>query len=282
MFHVEQKKTNIKVVDHFLTKETFVLSKTDIPGMLRTTPPPTEKQIGKYYNSKQYTSHNSSKKNTFSFFYRLLRSLNFRFKFSFLDKKKINANILDFGSGEGYFINKIKPEGFFVFGVDPFLPDLSKNIFNSIYNDSLSVKNFKHITAWHSLEHVHDIDKTVLRFFELLEDHGTAIVAVPNHQSFDAQYYRDKWAAYDVPRHLWHFDKEAIKSFFSSRGFSFISSSPMLLDAYYVSLLSEKNNNSRLKILRAIIIGTFSNVKAFFTKQYSSNVFVFKKTNTNI
>ena len=67
MFHVEQKKINIKVVDHFLTKETFVLSKTDIPGMLRTTPPPTQKQIGKYYKSKLYTSHNSSQKNTFSF-----------------------------------------------------------------------------------------------------------------------------------------------------------------------------------------------------------------------
>ena len=127
-----------------------------------------------------------------------------------------------------------------------------------------------------------ELENVIKRFYQILDDDGALIVAVPNYRSFDANYYKSFWAAYDAPRHLWHFDKKSIKEIFSSHGFRFIKSKPLLFDAYYVSLLSEKYKKSKFRIFNSIVVGTLSNLKAFFTKEYSSNVFVFKKSKTNI
>ena len=113
--------------------------------------------------------------------------------------------------------------------------------------------------------------------YDLLEENGTLILAVPNYSSYDARHYKQYWAGFDVPRHLWHFDKKAVQEIFTKLGFSFVSNHPLLIDSYYASLLSEKYKKSSLKTLRAFFVGTLSNLKAVFTKQYSSNIFVFKK-----
>ena len=113
--------------------------------------------------------------------------------------------------------------------------------------------------------------------YDLLDEKGTIIVGVPNYLSFDARYYKGFWAAYDVPRHLWHFDKKSLKEVFENKGLKFVKSSPMIFDAYYVSLLSESYKKSTFKILKSIFVGTISNTLALFTKEYSSNIFVFKK-----
>ena len=281
MFHVEQKETHIEVVDHFLTKEKFKIQHTSVPGLLQTKPIPPKEDINKYYKSEKYISHNSRKKGLFFFFYRFLRSINFYAKYRFLSINN-NPNVLDFGSGEGYFLNKLKKKGFNVYGVDPSVTCSLPDIYKSIFTQELGNQKFGHITAWHSIEHVHELQKTVSHMYDLLDEKGSLIVAVPNYLSFDARYYKNFWAAYDAPRHLWHFDKKSLKEFFENKGFKLIKSSPMILDAYYISLLSESYKKSPLKIFKSIFVGTISNVLAFFTKEYSSNIFVFKKTKINI
>ena len=278
MFHVEQKKTYIEVVDHFLTKEKFKIQTTSVPGLLQTNPTPTKEDINKYYKSERYISHNSRKRGVFFFFYRLLRSVNFYTKYRFLSRTNDNRNVLDFGSGEGYFLNMLKKRGLNACGVDPSVTSLLPNVYKSIFAEQLNNQKFSHITAWHSIEHVHELEKTISRMYDLLDEKGTIIVATPNYLSFDARYYKSFWAAYDVPRHLWHFDKKSLKEVFENKGFKLIKSSPMLLDAYYVSLLSESYKKSIFKIFKSIFVGTISNTLAFFTKEYSSNVFVFKKS----
>ena len=114
---------------------------------------------------------------------------------------------------------------------------------------------------------------------DLLEPKGRLVIAVPNYESYDAVFYKSFWAGYDTPRHLWHLNQKAVINMFAKKGLTFRYSRPMLLDAFYVSYLSEINKKSRLPILNAFFIGLFSNVKAIFTKQYSSNLFVFEKTN---
>jgi len=282
MFHVEQKKTYIEVFDHFLTKEKFKIQKTPIKGLLQTNPSPTKEDIIKYYKSEKYISHNSEKKGLFFFFYRFLRAVNFYTKFRFLSTKSYNQKSLDFGSGEGYFLKKLQKKGFNAFGVDTYVTDSPPNIYPSIFTHQLDGQKFKYITAWHSIEHVHDLQKTVSRMYDLLDEKGALIVAVPNYLSFDARHYKSFWAAYDAPRHLWHFDKKSLKKVFENQGFRFIKSSPLILDAYYVSFLSESYKKSTFKTLKSIFVGTISNVLAFFTKEYSSNIFVFKKAKTNI
>ena len=277
MFHVEQKNTHLEVVDHFLTKEKFKIQKTSVPGLLQTTPAPTKEGIIKYYKSERYISHDSSKKGVFFFFYRFLRSVNFYTKYRFLSSPKNNRNVLEFGSGEGYFLNKLKKRGIKACGVDPSVTTSLTTVYKSIFAEQLNSQKFSHITAWHSIEHVHELEKTISRMYDLLDEKGTVIVAVPNYLSFDARYYKKFWAAYDVPRHLWHFDKKSLKEVFENKGFKLVKSSPMILDAYYVSLLSESYKKSTFKILKSIFMGTISNTLALFTKEYSSNIFVFKK-----
>ena len=278
MFHVEQKKTYIEVVDHFLTKEKFKIQTTSVPGLLQTNPTPTKEDINKYYKSERYISHNSRKRGVFFFFYRLLRSVNFYTKYRFLSRTNDNRNVLDFGSGEGYFLNMLKKRGFNARGVDSSVKSLLPNVYKSIFAEQLNGQKFSHITAWHSIEHVHELEKTISRMYDLLDEKGTIIIAVPNYLSFDARHYKSFWAAYDTPRHLWHFDKKSLKEVFENKGFKLIKSSPMLLDAYYVSLLSESYKKSMFKIFKSIFVGTISNTLAFFTKEYSSNIFVFKKS----
>ena len=278
MFHVEQKKTYIEVVDHFLTKEKFKIQTTSVPGLLQTNPTPTKEDINKYYKSERYISHNSRKRGVFFFFYRLLRSVNFYTKYRFLSRANDNRNVLDFGSGEGYFLNMLKKRGLNAYGVDSSAACLLPNVYKSIFAEQLNSQKFSHITAWHSIEHVHELENTISRMYDLLDEKGTIIVATPNYLSFDARYYKSFWAAYDVPRHLWHFDKKSLKEVFENKGFKLIKSSPMLLDAYYVSLLSESYKKSIFKIFKSVFVGTISNTLAFFTKEYSSNVFVFKKS----
>tara|TARA_Y200000002_G_scaffold239669_1_gene198011 strand:- start:5528 stop:6367 length:840 start_codon:yes stop_codon:yes gene_type:complete len=277
MFHVEQKKTYIEVVDHFLTKEKFKIQKTPVPGLLQTIPTPTKEDIIKYYKSERYISHNSRKAGVFFFFYRFLRSINFYAKYRFLSSTQNNRNVLDFGSGEGYFLNKLKKRGIKSCGVDSSPSPSLTAVYKSIFAEELNSQKFSHITAWHSIEHVHELEKTISRMYDLLDEKGTIIVGVPNYLSFDARYYKRFWAAYDVPRHLWHFDKKSLKEVFENKGFKLVKSSPLILDAYYVSLLSESYQKSTLKLLKSIFVGTISNTLAFFNKEYSSNIFVFKK-----
>ena len=282
MFHVEQKETHIEVVDHFLTKETFTIKKTPIKGLLKTHPAPSKNKIQLYYRSDKYISHNSTTPGVFFFIYRVIRSFNFWFKYKFVGKKELFSKTLDFGSGDQYFMEQLKRRNHNVFGIDPLKSNISKQVYGSVFDESLDSKNFSCITAWHSLEHVHELETIIARFHKILDYNGTVIVAVPNYRSFDARFYKSFWAAYDVPRHLWHFDKKSIKKVFSNNGFSFIKSAPLLFDSYYVSLLSERYKKSTFRVFNSIVVGTVSNIIAFFTKEYSSNIFVFKKSKTNI
>ena len=282
MFHVEQKETHIEVVDHFLTKETFTIKKTPIKGLLKTHPAPSKNKIQGYYRSDKYISHNSTTPGVFFFIYRVIRSFNFWFKYKFVGKKELFSKTLDFGSGDQYFMEQLQRRNHNVFGIDPLKSNISKQVYGSVFDESLDSKNFSCITAWHSLEHVHELENIIARFHKILDDNGTVIVAVPNYRSLDARLYKSFWAAYDVPRHLWHFDKKSIKKVFSNNGFSFIKSAPLLFDSYYVSLLSERYKKSIFRVFNSIVVGTVSNIIGFFTKEYSSNIFVFKKSKTNI
>ena len=277
MFHVEQQQTHIKTKDFLVSKEEFVIAKTSDFGLLKTLPSPSKDKIHKYYKSDKYTSHHSQKSSIFNFIYRTSRKLNLFFK-----KKHLNLNscknLLDFGSGDGFFIQSISESNIRVFGVEPVLPTKSSNVFKQLSDVQKKGLQFSTITAWHSLEHTLDIHQTSQALVDLLEEKGRLVVAVPNYESYDALFYKTFWAGYDTPRHLWHFNQKAIIHMFVKRGLTFRYSKPMLLDAFYVSYLSEINKNSRGQILSAFIIAFFSNLKAVFTNQYSSNLFVFEKT----
>ncbi len=127
---------------------------------------------------------------------------------------------------------------------------------------------------WHVLEHVPDLEKQIQELKRLLKPNGTIIIAVPNYKSFDAQHYGKFWAAYDVPRHLWHFSKTSIAKLFERENMQLVKVLPMIFDSFYVSLLSGKYKTGKMNFLSGFIIGLRSNLKAKQNLQFSSHIYV--------
>ena len=146
------------------------------------------------------------------------------------------------------------------------------------YNENENIKggSLQVITLWHVLEHVTDLEDTITFFKSTLNKDGILIIAVPNPASYDAKYYKEYWAAYDVPRHLYHFEENTVKQLFSNYKFQLIETKPMKFDSFYVSMLSEKYKTGSVNLVKAFWIGLLSNLKAKNSSSYSSTIYVFK------
>ena len=273
-------KTPIKIKDHFLSKESFVVTNYK-PGVLKTEPTLNSKELKKYYNSDKYLSH--SKSNTFfGKIYTIASSLMLSSRYNMI-KKHINhkSNIVDFGCGKGEFVLKLTNKGYTCFGVEN----------NDLAISQLKRQNIKHyesfqglpektdlIMFWHSFEHVSNYESVLNSLKSLTSKNAKVLIALPNYLSFDARYYGSGWAAFDVPRHRFHFSPMGLKSVMADFGFKLVNTHPLYLDAFYISMISEKYKNNKLYFLFGILVGLISNLIALFNSNYSSSVFVFKKT----
>ena len=269
------------VKDHFLTGESFEIKKVS-EGVLTTLPKTNTNDLRHYYNSKSYHSHTSSKSLMSKLYDLSSKFMVFRkikFVSRFLKGKK---TLLDFGCGRGEILLSAKKRGFEVYGVE-FMPSAQKELITKnikVYNRLESVSNpVNAITFWHSLEHINDVNQVLMLCRKCLKDKGILVVAVPNYDSFDAKHYKNFWAAYDVPRHRFHFNKKGLLKTVQKYGFKHLSTKPMFLDSVYVSILSEKYKGTKMYYLFGFFVGFVSNLFALFSKQYSSNIFIFEKTN---
>jgi 2-polyprenyl-3-methyl-5-hydroxy-6-metoxy-1,4-benzoquinol methylase len=217
--------------------------------------------------------------------YKLTRSFSLEWKKKKILRNTIEGSILDFGCGTGDFLNTMKNSGWTITGVEPSAEArLKAEILTSIkINDSLeelSTQTFDVITAWHVIEHVPDLPQTVQKLKNSLKKGGIIFIAVPNFQSPDAIKYKEHWAGFDVPRHLWHFSKKSMSTLFDSVGLKLVDTIPMKLDAYYVSMLSEKYKNKNNMNLSCLIKGFLSGLKSNFLARrkinYSSLIYVAK------
>lgn len=192
------------------------------------------------------------------------------------------GKLLDLGAGTGDFLSEAKTKGWDTFGVEPNSDarKLAAKKGVDLFENSASFPDghFDVISMWHVLEHVPDLEKQIKELDRLLKPDGLLVIAVPNFKSYDAKEYKEFWAAYDVPRHLYHFSPEAIKKIFKKSGFSLTSQKGLFFDAFYVSLLSEKYRTGSSNIFRAIRVGSRSNLNAKSTGNYSSLAYFFRKS----
>ena len=276
------KKLDLK--DYFLTGEKFEIYEDSETEVLYTLPQPIE-NLGKYYESENYISHTDGKKSIFERFYQIAKSINLNNKLELINKIANGKKILDYGCGVGDYLEFMQKNGYDVLGMEP--NDSARKIAQSkigkdkVVSTELEQINekFDVITLWHVLEHIPNLNEIIAQLKNHLTENGTLIIAVPNHQSYDAKYYGEKWAAYDVPRHLWHFTEDSIRKLFNNFGMKIESVHPMKLDAFYVSLLSEKYKGNKLGFLNAIRVGIQSNMKAKKTGEYSSLIYTIKIQN---
>ena len=265
--------------DHLVSEEEFHISGYE-NGILKTDPVPED--LGKYYESEDYISHSDSKNNLQDKVYQLVKSHMLTKKAKWVRRYLKQGDILDFGAGTGEFLNTMKKFLWNVEGVEPnkTARDLAilKGLNLKADLSELRIKKFDVISLWHVLEHLPDLENKIGEFYDLLNEEGIIIIAVPNHRSYDAEFYKENWAAWDVPRHIWHFSRKGLKEKFSENNFELIDEKPLKFDSYYVSLLSEKNKNSSGNPLKAFYRGFISNRKAKNTGEYSSIAYFFKKT----
>jgi 2-polyprenyl-3-methyl-5-hydroxy-6-metoxy-1,4-benzoquinol methylase len=278
-------KKIMQCTDFTVSRETFDIVQCSNCGFKYTNPRPDEKSIGKYYESEDYVSHSNSKKGIINTVYHWVRNYSLRKKVELINKQSKKGNLLDIGCGTGEFLSTAVADGWIGQGIEPndkarnqAISNYSLNVLPEEGIKSLNTEHFDVITMWHVLEHVHNLNERVEELYSLLKPGGKAIIAVPNCSSFDASTYGNNWAAYDVPRHLYHFTPETIKALFRKHKFEHIQSYPMKFDSFYVSMLTEKNVHQKNKLFPAFLNGFKSNMKTKNdAEKYSSVIYVFVK-----
>lgn len=271
----------LMIKDYFLTQEEFILKKNSRFGFLETHPQPIE-NLNKYYESEEYLSHTDSNKSFTDKLYQWIKNINIRHKFSMLGKVNSEMKLLDYGCGVGDFLAHAQNKNLEIYGVEPNenARKIAQKKVGEIYISDSELKNldetFDIITLWHVLEHIPDLFEFIKELKTHLKPDGQILIAVPNHLSFDAKFYKKHWAAYDVPRHLWHFSPESMEKLFNSFGMKIENKYPLWFDSFYVSLLSEKYKKTSLGFIRACCVAFISNLIGIFTGNYSSIVYKIK------
>ena len=281
MMKLQKENFPLKVKDHLVTGEEFTLVLDPEKEMLLTKPQPKTNILSKYYESDDYISHTDNKKGIVSFLYQTVKKKSLKNKLNLITSLKKDAkSVLDIGAGTGDFLNFVKSDTRSVFEIEPNQKarELAhqKRIYLEENLNDIKGKSFDVITMWHVLEHIANLEETIKEVEALLNPNGILIIAVPNFNSFDAAYYKNYWAAFDVPRHLWHFSRNTMKNLFSDK-LILQETIPMIFDSFYVSLLSEKNKTGKQNLIKAFFIGLLSNISAFKSEEYSSLIYCYKK-----
>ena len=242
---------------------------------------PGKENIGAYYQSQDYISHSDTSKGLVNSIYHKVRKRTLIQKRNLIEtitgEKK--GNILDVGAGTGAFLNTMKIANWNGIGIEPDknAREKAKELYGIILENlekiySLPPHSFDAITMWHVLEHVHDLHEYVDQLKKLLSSTGKLFIAVPNYTSHDAKIYKEFWAAYDVPRHLYHFSPKAMKNLLNAHGFNIEKTKPMWFDSIYVSMLSEQYKTGNSHPIKAISNGSISNLTTLFNNSKCSSL----------
>ncbi len=272
------------VKDYFLSHEDFSIWKCNNCALQFTNPRPEAENLGKYYESDEYLSHDTQSNGALGKLYQFLREINIKRKYKIVSNLKSAGSILDIGCGTGEFLHYFQRRNWNCLGIEP--NQAARNFAKNHYQlkveeeqglNDLSPETFDIISMWHVLEHVLDVNKRIEEAKRLLKPGGFLIIALPNPSSWDAGYYKAFWAGLDVPRHLYHFSPEAFANLAIRHDLKLDDTLPMKFDAYYVSLLSERYKKTPIPILSAFFKGMKSNSKAAKTGNYSSLIYVLNK-----
>ena len=285
----EKTQIHLWVKDLFLTNEAFEIHECLKCGLLFTEPRPKPEEIGKYYQSEEYYSHQENKKGFVPRIYEAVKSVNLKTKYKMATKGLEPGRMLEIGCGAGDFLHTMEKHGWTCTGIEPSesakeiaTKKVKAKLLNPQEIDKLEDESFDLITMWHVLEHVDNLKEEIKQLQRLLKKGGRLVLALPNFKSADAQYYKEYWAAYDVPRHLNHFCRESINNIFKTTDFKRIKTDKLVWDAYYISFMSEKYMNHSLPLLKGAWKGLRSNCKARKNGEWSSLVYILERPKPKI
>ncbi len=278
--------------DHTVSGEEFHIVRCKNCGFKFTNPRPDESSIDQYYQSEDYISHSDTKRGLIHQIYHWVRKRALESKLQLVEQvyqaqgvSEEKKRLLDYGSGTGHFLEVCQQAGWEIYGLEPDTGArakakelLGKELEANLFEADFPSGAFQVVTLWHVLEHVHQLDRTIAHLKQLLSPEGRLVVAVPNHKSWDAQTFQSSWAAYDVPRHLYHFAPDSLERLFANHGMQLERYLPMYYDAYYISLLSGQYKRGWMNYPLAVWQGFRSNQWAAQHKNlYSSLIYIIRK-----
>ena len=267
--------------DHFISNEVFQVFACHDCGFKFTQDYPEESEIGKYYESEVYISHSDTSKGFSNKLYRLARNLMSRRKCGIIEEvtEMNTGHLLDIGSGTGYFADTMLRAGWKVTGIE--INEKARRFSTSQFGlevidpadiSTLQTGSFDCVTLWHVLEHFHDPFRYSSEILRLLKPGGICVIALPNSSSYDALHYESFWAAYDVPRHLWHFNSSTFSRFAKKAGFMLADMRNLPLDVFYISTLSEKYKGSGFSFIKGMTKAKWFAFLSLFNKRRSSSI----------
>lgn len=271
----------LRAVDNTVSKERFEIWHCNNCSLRFTQDIPEQEAIGAYYASDAYVSHSDTKEGLVNKLYHRVRKITLRSKYKLVTREtRLSAgSILDIGCGTGAFLNTMEERGWRITGLepDPTARARAKELYHITAMEpqelyKLPAGNFDAISMWHVLEHVHDLHGYVEQLSRLVTDTGRIFIAVPNYTSYDAGVYGENWAAYDVPRHLYHFSPQSMEKLLNGHGLKLLRYRPMWFDSIYVSMLSEQYKRGKGNLPAACWNGFLSNLKALGNPRKCSSV----------
>ncbi len=280
-------KEHIQCRDYTVSKRYFHIVKCGKCSFVFTNPRPKAEDIGHFYKAEAYISHSDTSRTLIYKLYHKVRKRTLKQKLNLISRLNggKTGKILDVGCGTGYFLQTTKEAGWDVAGIEvnaearaAAISKVGNTVLDSVFNENRK-GHFNVITLWHVLEHLHLLNETMEKLKELCADNGRIILALPNIDSIDSERYGEFWDAYDVPRHLYHFNQKSIRTLAEKHGMSIEETLPMKFDAYYVNLLSEKyKGTSWMNYPSAFFTGWKSNRWAKRnSNNYSSLTYILRK-----
>lgn len=272
----------LQTKDFSVSGEVFYLESMHNGTLLKTIPTPANDALSYYYENPDYLSHSDSYSSLFEKTYRWVKCFAAVQKLRQIERYSPEKGyLLDIGAGSGDFLLTARKRGWKIAGTEPHINARTKAFKKGVSllenTKLLQAGQFQVITLWHVLEHIPDFQAQIKEIDRLLKPGGMAVIAVPNFECYSAQFYKQFWAAYDVPRHLWHFSKHFLKTAFEDEDFTTLAIKPLWQDAYYVNLLSEKHKTGHMRILPAFFRATLCNLHGILDNNQSALTYFFKK-----
>lgn len=142
-----------------------------------------------------------------------------------------SGRILDVGCATGLFLHVMNMDANWdAHGVEPnnYAATIAQERYGlNVHHGTLEqaqypARSFDVVTLWDVLEHVHDPAATLDEIHRILKSDGLLILRVPNGISRDAGLFKETWAGWDPPRHLYVFTPDTLTKLLAKQGYAIL------------------------------------------------------------
>lgn len=195
--------------------------------LMFVSPQPAPDDLARIYDSgyfkrgKKYTGiENSAKPNP--------NKDNDLRKLSLVRKYKKEGSLLDVGCAMGGFLCAARDAGYDVSGVEisEFSAQYAKKNFGlnittgTLISSDFSENSFDIITMWDVIEHLDELNPTLLQANRLLKPGGVIFMSTGDSGSFYARITGKFWHLLTPPQHLYYFTRKSLSKTLEQNGFN--------------------------------------------------------------